>query len=173
MNYDNTGEKPTIVQLNAQLRKHIPTTTKRLALQSHKKDKSANNVVSAHRVLDVVGIERVESALGDGVPLNHICHTMKLTKGQFWSWVHSDDERTRRVEKAQFAKMQDARITLYEDVINAQVGDEPMDNDERELIKLKLKAADSIGEVLSRPDPKKAEEGGIKVNIDFGSLLGQ
>lgn len=166
-NYENTGEAPTHQQLAVKLRKHIRPNTKKLAL-SQAADKSIIPAVLAHRVLDVVTIESIEAAIGDNIPIEFICKSLKITIGQFWSWVNADDERNRRIDKAQVSVLQDLKVKLYSDVMN--MGKVVLD-EEQEVIKLKLKAAEAINNISARQDTRKKDNEGITVNIDYGSLF--
>lgn len=168
-NYENTGEAPTHQQLSVKLRKHIRPNTKKLAL-SQATDKSIIPAVLAHRVLDVVAIESIEAAIGDNIPIEFICKSLKITIGQFWSWVNADDERNRRIEKAQVSVLQDLRVKLYSDVMNM---DKVILEEEQEVVKLKLKAAEAISGISARQDTRKKDNEGITVNIDYGSLFAQ
>jgi hypothetical protein len=168
-NYENTGDAPTPKQLATKLRKHIKPNTKQLAL-SQATDKSIVPAVLAHRVLDVVAIESIEAAIGDAIPIEYICKSLHITVGQFWSWVNADDERNRRIEKAQVSVLQDLRVKLYSDVMN--MGKIILE-EEQEVVKLKLKAAEAISGISARQDTRKKDNDGVMVNIDFGSLFAQ
>lgn len=168
-NYENTGDKFTSKQLAVKLRKHIKPTTRQLAIKQAE-DKDVIPAVQAHRILDIVAIESIEAAIGDGIPIEYICKSLKITMGQFWSWVNADDERNRRIEKAQVSVLQHLKIQLYEDVMN--MGKVVLE-EEQEALKLKLKAAEAIGTISARPDTRKKDNEGITVNIDYGSLFAQ
>ena len=167
-NYENTGESLTPKQLATKLRKHIRPATRKLALDQAT-DKATIPAVLAHRVLDVVAIESIEAAIGDNIPIEFLCKSLKITIGQFWSWVNADDERNRRIDKAQVSVLQDLKVKLYSDVMN--MGKVVLD-EEQEVIKLKLKAAEAINNISARQDTRKKDNEGITVNIDYGSLFG-
>lgn len=164
------------------LRRSISTEVRRAALQDkklrlcNKTGRTINHVIEAHQVLDVIGIERVEAALMDGVDISYLCSRLKLSRGQFNSWIHADRSRALRYARALNAPLYVDAVRVRGNIMKygklKEDGSEVLSKDDVGRLRLQLMAAKDIESATIPVELKEIGNGGPAITFDFGSIFG-
>lgn len=173
LDYDHTTTIDTIRLLRKRLRKHIPHAVKMLAISGKSKGtaltaRNPNSAIAAHQSLDVIGMERIEAAVGDGLPTAFIARELRMTMGQFNSWIFGDPERIQR-----FARIVNGRAYMKAMQIRQDILDYSGVMDESDLARLRLQmqVAKDVETAVVPPVKKDAGDSGTHVHFDFGAVF--
>ncbi|OQX10517.1 MAG: hypothetical protein BWK73_20235 [Thiothrix lacustris] len=174
IHYDHTTNTDTVRILRKAMRKHIPHGVKMVALGFKTKDapataKNPNSAIAAHQSLDVIGIERIEAAIGDGLPLAFLAKELRMTEGQFQSWMFSDRERAQRLARMVNGRNYMKAMQLRSDVLD--YGGALSDMDLRR-IKLQMQVAKDVEAAVIPPERTEKDDDGVRITFDFGSIFG-
>ena len=174
VDYEHITNTDTVRMLRKTLRTHIPHRVKMLALGYKSKGapvtaKNPNSAIAAHQSLDVIGIERIEAAIGDGLPLAFLAKDLHMTEGQFQSWIFSDRERAQRFARIVNGRNYMQAMQLRSDVLN--YGGELTEMDLRR-IKLQMQVAKDIELAVIPPERNAKDDDGVRITFDFGSIFG-
>lgn len=170
--YSNTSTLPSPQQLAALFNRHIPPRVRLLALQGRDSLGPVDEItdhIRASKVLDIVGEDRIATALADGVPLHLLCSKLDITKGNLMVWMHATPDRMRKIIRAVQSSVYMNGLSLRQEIIEYR---DVMDEDTVRSKKLQLDAVRDVEKVVVPGVDNSAKGDGVRINIDLGSLFG-